>query len=347
MRIKDLERFVGDGARVAEANPDISRRQALGIGGLAAVAASGLAGCATTQGSGLFGDPRFGFSDGPDFSTHLQNGQPGGKDWITSHGNTLVTSLGEGRVIAGGKYQAELNYQYWVEVDHFDKRVTRIFQLNSLDVKPGDYIGRNTILGKGGDVTVTRGRGVISPYHIHVDYLIEDDLLKLWGKDDLKGVPMQSKRHILRLDPEVFGSNGNKLELWNGEDFLTEYKAKSRRLVEEISTLMKGSDIELPPVFNPLYGTPSDRGDAEIAIAMYYHNQLNRSNTSVRPEVRAKANALIRELVSMYLPLTLPFVNREIYEKVPGFYQEGSNIRSYEQFVQRQNDARQLLMAKH
>ncbi len=43
---------------------------------------------------------------------------------------------------------------------------------------------------------------------------------------------------------------------------------------------------------------------------------------------RAKVNSFVKELIGMHAPLTLPFVNRELYETMPGFYKNGSEVLS-------------------
>lgn len=338
MKLQDLERGVQEGIRLLEKSPQISRRFFLELLG-----AGALEGCAgSLQGTPF--DPRFYYTEGHGFERHLSNGDEGGTDYFTSDGKTLVTAMGEGRVRIVGTYKhpKALNEQWNIQIDHFGGKRTSLGVLTQSFVNPGDYVGRNTIIGTAGDVTVMPNRTMSKP-HTHDEYHIARLFFDLMDKKDKKTQQIPGTS-LLRADLELRGTKRYGLELWNGQDFFTKYEQKNSEIIGYLDTLI----VKAGPRFleeldrikmNPLVDLDSNK------VALFYIALRNNARW-LTPEEKAKVAVLIKEYANLELPLTLPFVNPDLYFKYPGFYQKGSTAKTFEDFKRQYVAALQLVNGK-
>ncbi len=340
MKLHDLEIGVQEGIRLLEKSPQMSRRFFLELAGAGAV------GCAGSL-QGTFLDPRFFYKEGGGFQRHLDNGDDGGKDWITSSGETLITSMGEGRVRV-----AELlhnpkrtsNDQYNIKIDHFGGRRTSLDHLTQIFVEPGDYVGRNTVIATAGEKTNYKGdKSKLGDSHIHVEEHIAKLFFDLQDKKDSKTQPIKGTL-LLRRDVEARGTKGYGLDLWNGQDLFTPYEQKNREIIEYLDTLI----VKAGPRFleeldrikmNPLVNLDSNK------VALFYIALRNNARW-LTPEEKAKVAVLIKEYANLELPLTLPFVNPDLYFKYPSFYQKGSTAKTFEDFKRQYLTSLQLIRGK-
>ena len=290
--------------------------------GLGAFTASTLSGCAMSLEDNVRrADSKYAFTYGPTFNQHLKSGQPGGGvDWLTSAGDTWIVPIAEG-VVSFVKDHDKYPDQRTVWIRHLAGRTSSILQLKKEYVKPGQYVGRNTVIGVGGSTTHRSGGGV-SPYHIHVDYLIAKILFPFLKNKGNSGTWEGGNPETVSLDSVQY-LNGDGM--WSGEDLFFEYETRERKIVDTLKPLVE----KAPSRFRQ--GLDKD--------ALFYNSDIiHRLNISLQrnaPWLTEEDKLLIRSKIEEYAnivqPLTVPFLNPKL-DRIAGFYEVGSSTNRYSNF---------------
>lgn len=318
MNIKGLEALVNQFTEIIARDQGIPRRdfgKLMASGPLAAF----LAGCATgTNSGGLFTDPRYYFLDGGGVGAHRRSGIMEGKDWYTGH-ETLVTAMAEGRVSIAERFipRRSFDEQYRVRIQHFGGRWTEYWELTEKFVNPGDYCGKNTIIGKGGSHT-RHSDGTTGKRHIHINHLIQK---YIFDASDLRNsdVERPTDKPFVRADPEAGG-----LALWDGTDTYSRYAERNEYIAGAVRALTANMPEDLRKVVDAM-GNPS------VRRIIYLLQALDGDLPWLQSSDRDKVRSITREYVNLAQPLNLPFVNPELY-KMNGVYQQGSTARTEQEF---------------
>jgi len=314
---------------------DLEKRQTLeGLAGFAGLLMGGstLAACAGPSGLTSPGS-KFYFNDGPGFRAHVRGGNASGKDYFTNE-ETLFTAAAEGQV---RKVVFNTSGNYNIGVKHFGGASTGYSQVLKPFVSVGDYVGRYSIIAKGGGITPTSTG--FSPPHLHLTYYMNKLIFDLaerkedfqdWGGD----------KNLVRLDPEAQGQGKYGLELWDGRDLYSRYAARNREIIDFLDYLIPKASWRFTSILEKrMLNKPDLLVDLEKV--WIFHEALKRYERGVgggwlkRELTSSEFDKLVRfigEYANLRQPLTLPFVNPALYKQIPGFYEQGNTTKSREDF---------------
>lgn len=109
------------------------------------------------------------FRRGADFAEHVRNGIEPGQDFLTDGKQALIVPMAEGTVVQVLAHPLwnKLDPQFIAYIDHGGEKTTIYAHMKSVCVEPGDRVGRFSIIGTGGAVTLTP-TGRWAPPHLHV-----------------------------------------------------------------------------------------------------------------------------------------------------------------------------------
>lgn len=291
--------------------------------------------------------------EGWDFRNHIVNEGRPGRDWTTSqHSNTLIAAMAEGKVrMVRENYRKS---EVYIEIQHFGGKETAYFHLTNNFVKEGDYVGRNSIIGTG-------GKSSTGHPHIHIEYGMPKPIFDLLDSKEYEyPEEVGQKLKQIRLDPDAQGEGGYGLELWTGQrDLFSSYAIKNIEIMHYIDSLLPRAKPEfIRKLQNKINKPPKDINyplpNPDAIKVLGFHGALTKYfkgegarwvGKKYTKQERQKLTEYIKEFANLRQPLTLPFVNPNLYN-TPCIYHKGSTATTLEDFTKQYMAILQLIKKK-